>query len=213
MEIRLRKLKRQNFWVSSLITNCVGRTMWLMLWAEYQEDWEWLSKLGITWIKRDWSLYIIHLYTLTFHIVIMFRVTYIKVIWDNYVLRSIKSWGLLPVWGQRTAMPLYESLGIMKLNDINKYLIARLMYKYCVGMAPQLFLSYFVRNYDVSSYDLRSSNCFHLPIVTSDLGKNGVRYRGPVLFNKLLTECFNHAVPEAVFVKQLKLSIKIGILW
>ena len=110
-------------------------------------------------------------------------------------------------------MPLYESLGIMKLNDINKYLIARFMYKYCSGMVPWLFSSYFVRNYYVSSYDLRSSNCFCLPIVTSDLGKNGVRYRGPVLFNKRLTEGFNHTVFEAVFVKQLKLSIKICILW
>ena len=86
------------------------------------------------------------------------------------------------------------------------------MYKYCVGMVPQLFSSYFVRNYDTSSYDLRSSNCFHLPIVTSHHGKNGVRYSGPVLFNKRLTEGFNHTVSEDVVVKQLKLSIKIGIL-
>ena len=86
---------------------------------------------------------------------------------------------------RESAMPLYESLGIMKLNDINKYLIARFMYKYCVGMVPQLFSSDFVSNYYVSSYELWSSNCFHLPIVTSNLGKNGVRHRGPVLFNKL----------------------------
>ena len=127
---------------------------------------------------------------------------------QNKIMRVIA--GVKP---RESAMPLCESLGIMKLNDINKYLIARFMYKYCVGMVPQLFSSYFVRNYDVSSYELRSSNCFHLPIVTSDLGKNGVRYRGPVLFNKLLTEGLNHTVSEAVFVKQLKLSIKIGILW
>ena len=63
---------------------------------------------------------------------------------------------------RESAMPLYESICIMKLNDINKYLIARFMYKYCVGMVPQLFPSYFVRNYDVSSYDLRSSNCLSL---------------------------------------------------
>ena len=127
---------------------------------------------------------------------------------QNKIMRVIAG-----VKSRESALPLYESLGITKLNDINNYLIARFMYKYCVGMVPHLFSSYFVRNYDVLSYDLRSSNCFHLPIVTSDLGKNGVRYRGPVFFNKLLTEGFNHIVSEAVFVKQLKLSIKIGILW
>ena len=54
---------------------------------------------------------------------------------------------------------------------------------------------------------------FHLPIVTSNLDKNGVRYKGPVLLNKLLTEGFNHTVSEAVFVKQLMPSNKICILW
>ena len=34
------------------------------------------------------------------------------------------------VWSQESAEPLYESLSIIKLNGINKYLIARFMYKY-----------------------------------------------------------------------------------
>ena len=44
---------------------------------------------------------------------------------------------------RESAEPLYESLGIIKLNDINKYLIARFMYKYSVGMVPKLFSSYY----------------------------------------------------------------------
>ena len=54
---------------------------------------------NIILIKRVWSPYIIHLYTLTSHIVIIFRVTYIKVIWDNYVSYKIK----LYVYCQRGA--------------------------------------------------------------------------------------------------------------
>ena len=45
-----------------------------------------------------------------------------------------------------SAGPLYESLGNIKLDDINKYLIARFMYRFCVDMVPRLFSSFFVRN-------------------------------------------------------------------
>ena len=70
------------------------------------------------------------------------------------------------VMQSESVVPLHESLGIIKRNG--KYLVARFMYKYCVGMVPQLVSSYFIRKYYVSSYDLRSTNCLHLPIVTSD---------------------------------------------
>ena len=111
-----------------------------------------------------------------------------------------------------SAGPLYVSLGILKLTDINKYLIARFMYKYCINMVPRLFSSFFLRNYNVSTYDLRSANCFHLPLVSTDFGKNGIRYRGPIVFNKLLLDGIDSTVSEAVFVNQLKRSIKMGIL-
>ena len=54
---------------------------------------------------------------------------------------------------------------------------------------------------------------FTYQFYTSSLGENGVRYRGPVLFDKLIIEGFSHTVSEAVFVKQFNLSIKICILW
>ena len=148
--------------------------------------------------------------------------TYCNHIWGNIYQSNLKHLCILQnkilriiagVKPRVSAGPLYESLGIIKLDDINKYLIARFMYRFCVDMVPRLFSSFFVRNYNVSSYDLRNANCFHLPIVTTDLGKNGIRYRGPLVFNKLLIEGFNCSVSESIFVKQLKQSIKMGILW
>ena len=113
---------------------------------------------------------------------------------------------------RESAEPLYESPSIIKLSDNNKYIIARFMYKYSVGMVPKLLSSYY-KKYEVSSYDHRDAECYCIPPVTTDFGKNGVRYRGAVLFNKLLTAGFNCTVSKAVFVKRLKRSIKIGILW
>ena len=127
---------------------------------------------------------------------------------QNKIVRVIA--GVKP---RESAEPLYESPSVIKLNDINKYLIARFMYKYSVGMVPKLFSSYYKKHYEVSSYDHRDADCYYIPPVTTDFGKNGVRYRGTVLLNKLLTAGFNCTVSEAVFVKQLKRSIKLGILW
>ena len=123
---------------------------------------------------------------------------------DNYVLRRIKSWGLLSVWSQgRVLFPYMNPL--VSWNSMTP--LRNWLQDLCtnsVGMVPKLFWSYFVRNFDVSSYDLRSSNRFHLQIIISDLCKNGVRYRGgSAFFIKLLTEGFSHTVSEAVFVKQL----------
>ena len=147
--------------------------------------------------------------------------TYCNHIWGNIYQSNLKHLCVLQnkivriiagVKPRESTGPLYDSLGIMKLTDLNKYLIARFMFRYCTNMVPKLFSSYFLRNYNVSSYDLRSANCFHLPLVATDLGKNGIRYRGPIVFNKLLIDGIDCTVSEAVFVNQLKRSIKTGKL-
>ena len=143
--------------------------------------------------------------------------TYCNHIWGNIYQSDLKRLCVLQnkivriiagVKPRESAGPLYDSLGIMKLTDLNKYLIARFMFRYCINMVPKLFASYFLRNHSVSSYDLRSTNCFYLPLVARDLDKNGIRYRGPIVFNKLLIDGIDCTVSEAVFVNQLKRSIK-----
>ena len=143
--------------------------------------------------------------------------TYCNPIWGNIYQSDLKRVCVLQnkivriiagVKPRESAGPLYDSLGIMKLTDLNKYLIARFMFRYCINMVPKLFASYFLRNHSVSSYDLRSTNCFYLPLAARDLDKNGIRYRGPIVFNKLLIDGIDCTVSEAVFVNQLKRSIK-----
>ena len=131
--------------------------------------------------------------------------TYCNHIWGNIYQSNLKRLCVLQnkivritagVKPRESAGPLYDSLGIMKLTDLNKYLIARFLFRYCINMVPKLFLSYFLRNYNVSSYDLRSTNCFHLPRVATDLGENGIRYRGPIF----LTNCWLMGL-TALFLK------------
>ena len=51
--------------------------------------------------------------------------------------------------------------------------------------------------------------CQLLPPIFLKSGKN---HRGPLVFNKLLIQGFNYSGLESVVVKQLRQSIKMGIL-
>ena len=103
-----------------------------------------------------------------------------------------------------SSQPLYEQLKILKLSDINKYLIGRFMFRYCNGQIPRLFDSFFFRNHDFHEHNTRISGHFHIISVKSDLSKTGIRYRGAVIWNTILHHGINHESSEAVFVKLLK---------
>ena len=103
-----------------------------------------------------------------------------------------------------SSQPLYEQLKILKLWDINKYLIGRFMFRYCNGQIPRLFDSFISRNHDFHEHNTRISGHFHIISVKSDLNKTGIRYRGAVIWNTILHHDFNLESSEAVFVKLLK---------
>ena len=102
------------------------------------------------------------------------------------------------------SQPLYEQLKILKLSDINKYLIGRFMFRYCNGQIPRLFDSFFYRNHDFQEHNTRISGHFHIISVKSDLCKTGIRYRGAVNWNTILHHGINHDSSKTVFVKLLK---------
>ena len=108
--------------------------------------------------------------------------------------------------------PLYTQLGIMKFHDINKYLLGRFMFKFHTRNVPSMFLSFFQLNSEVHGHNTRTASNLHLPIVRSDLGLTGVRYRGALIWNFICQDGTNTDVSEAVFVKSLRNIIKNKII-
>ena len=131
-----------------------------------------------------WGVCIIHLYTHTSSIAFIYGALHIKinlrklVVLQNKVLCII-----LHVKPLSSAEPLYQELDIMKFENINKYLIGNFMYRYICGQVPDTFSSFFIRNNDIHSHNTRTADHFHIPIVKSDLGKTGIKYRGAVIWN------------------------------
>ena len=97
---------------------------------------------------------------------------------------------------------VYRELGIFKLTDINKYLIG--MFRFCNGHVPVLFNSFFAYNYEFHHDSTRSAQHFHIPPVKTNLGKTGIRYRGALIWNELLSKGIYPDTSDCVFVKFLK---------
>ena len=92
----------------------------------------------------------------------------------------------------------------MKFSDFNTYLIARFLFRYAKASVPGSFASLFQRNSEYHNHETRSANYFHIPAVTSVLGKTGIRFRGAIVWNAVLSNNVNTDVSGAVYVKFLK---------
>ena len=99
---------------------------------------------------------------------------------------------------------LYNKLGIFRLTDINKYLIGRFMFRFCNNQVPVLFQSFFTYNHEIHSYGTRSAQHFHIPQIKTNFGKTGIRHRGAMIWNKILSKGIYPDTSECVFVKFLK---------
>ena len=148
--------------------------------------------------------------------------TYCNQIWGSAYKTNLRRLSILQnkavriiyhVKPRESADPLHTRLGIMKFTDINPFLIGRFVHCCCNGKVPEIFVSYFQQNCDVHHYDTRTAQHYHIPPVKFDLAKTGIRYRGAVVWNAILSDNTNTNVSEAVFKKVLKRLLIVGILY
>ena len=108
--------------------------------------------------------------------------------------------------------PLFKELRLIKLYDINTYLMGRFMYRYHICQVPESFGSYFPLINDIHSHDTRQNEGLYVHQVKTNLGKMSLKYRGPFIWNCLLHLKINPDSSEASFIKSLKISIHNGSL-
>ena len=101
--------------------------------------------------------------------------------------------------------PLFPNLKLLKCDEINKFLIVRLMYRIYIDDIT-LFNSMFIKNVQAHNYDMHQKD-HHLPCFKTRLGKISLRYNGVIVSNSILTCGIPVDVIQAVFIKPLKRSI------
>ena len=105
--------------------------------------------------------------------------------------------------------PIFESLRILKFEDIIKLQIGKVMYLYKNGLLPDSFNDMFLLNCDIHSYNTRNKNSFRLPYCRTNVKKFSLRFQGPKIFNSLGSEIQN-ASSTALFTSKLK-SFFLGL--
>ena len=99
--------------------------------------------------------------------------------------------------------PIFKELKLLKCNDINTYLIGRLMHRIYNGDIT-LLRSYFKKNKEVHQYGTRQINHHHVPPVKTELGKSALHFHGVVIWNKILNLGMDPVMTEYEFSKSLK---------
>ena len=99
--------------------------------------------------------------------------------------------------------PIFKELKLLKCNDINTYLIGRLMHRIYNGDIT-LLRSNFKKNKEVHQYGTRQINHYHVPPVKTELGKSALRFHGVVIWNKILNLGMDPVMTDYEFSKSLK---------
>ena len=108
--------------------------------------------------------------------------------------------------------PLFNQLGLLKLDDINKYAYCKFMYKWYHKRLLSIFEEYFKNVNDVHSYDTRQSSHLYKPKNNTNLGKTRFCYKGPEIWNSILKAKINPEVSDLVFTKSIKQCLKVGLI-
>ena len=103
--------------------------------------------------------------------------------------------------------PLFRELGLLKLQDVNKFMIGKFMFRWYHNELPNIFCDKFEFVRNVHGYGTRQKDHLYIPKVKTERGKNKITYRGPVIWNQILRAAIN-----PLFSKTLKHCIKMILL-
>jgi len=108
--------------------------------------------------------------------------------------------------------PLFTRLGLLKIRDINTYLISKFMYKWYHDQLPSIFRNMFTPVREVHNYSTRQGSQLYCAKIKTSLGKTKLSYQCPYIWNLILKAKINPATSEFVFSKSVKQHIMDGIL-
>ena len=72
---------------------------------------------------------------------------------------------------RQETMPLFLSLGLLNIDELNFYQIVLFMHSYLHGNLPSVFKNYFSRNDTIRMYNTRSSTKLHINYKRTNYGK------------------------------------------
>ena len=131
------------------------------------------------------------------------------VVLQNTVVRIISS------AQRRTSLePLYEKHGILKFEDINKFLYSKFMYKWYHKKVPSIFENCFPIIRDIHEHETRQSarNEIYFNGFKTQFSQQRFSFRAPFCWNSILRAKIDPEVSEPVFNYSVKQCIKVKLI-
>ena len=98
----------------------------------------------------------------------------------------------------------------MKVNDLNIFLIAQVMYHVYTSEVVTVFQRLFSTNRNIHTHETRQSDHFNIPLYHKNIGKSSIRYRGAVIWNNVLKIGIELNCSKMIFKQHLKSHISAG---
>ena len=105
---------------------------------------------------------------------------------------------------------LFQELDVLNLQQLNLYLIVRLMYKVYIGDMIHVFRNMFVVSQSIRPQVIRQSSHYHIPCYCKNIGQTSIRYRGTIIWNNVLKSSVSLNQSVMCFVKEIKTHIIAG---
>ena len=105
---------------------------------------------------------------------------------------------------------LFQELDVLNLQQLNVYLIVRLMYKVYIGDMIHVFRNMFVVNQSIRPQITRQSSHYHIPYDNKNIRQTSIRYRGTIIWNNVLKSSVSLNQSEMSFVKEVRTHIIAG---
>jgi len=103
------------------------------------------------------------------------------------------------------AEPLLKNLKALNVYQINIFQNLLFMIKYKLGLVPSHFSKNFFKN-SKNRYDTRETGNFYIPFKKTNLSRFSILYRGPSLYNKLISK--NTQLEKLNNINTLKIILK-----
>ena len=102
--------------------------------------------------------------------------------------------------------PLFKQYRILKLQQINIFVLGRFMFRLHDKDLPVVFDQMFTRNTSLYTYSTRQCQNLHVPRAPTNMIKMSIRYRGVIVWNKLC-KYLDSECTLATFKSRMKLCI------
>ena len=107
---------------------------------------------------------------------------------------------------------LFKELNLLKFQDINTYLIGKLMFK-VYNDDLVIFETWFEKNNSFHDYNTRQKDQYHIPSFKTKFGQSSLRFSGATIWNSIHKLGITKETSEFSFSKTLKQFLLLGILW